>query len=175
MATLARRREVRPYMVYGSLGVVIVLLVATDASRIGDVVVVVDVAIGASPRRNGVQSGQREARLVVVKIRWRPTAGRVADFAGLREVLCDVIRILRTLIVLQVTGDASRIRDVVVVVDVAIGAGPGRNGVQAGQREARLVVVVARWRPTAGRVADFASLREVPRDVIRVFRALIVL
>ena len=71
--------------------------------------------------------------------------------------------------------DASRVCDVVVVVDVAIGTLPGRNGVQSGERESRLGVVVACRRPTAGRVADLARLREVPRDVIRILRALIVL
>jgi len=100
MAGLARRGEVRADVIDRSLGVVIVFLVTTDAGRVRDVVVVVDVAIGTGPRRNRVLSSQRETRLVVVKIRRRPAAGRVADLASLREVLGHVIRILRALVVL---------------------------------------------------------------------------
>jgi len=58
-----------------------------------------------------------------------------------------VIRISRSLIVLQVTTGAGRGRQVVVVVRVAIGTLTRRDGVQAGKREGCGVVVERRIRP----------------------------
>ena len=55
--------------------------------------------------------------------------------AGLREVRRHVVRILRALVVLQMATDACRGGEVVIVVDVAIGALPGRYSVRAGQGE----------------------------------------
>ena len=52
MARLASRWEVRPDVIHRRLGVVVVVLMATDAGRDRNVVVVVDMAIGASPRRH---------------------------------------------------------------------------------------------------------------------------
>ena len=59
----------------------------------------------------------------------------MALIAALREVRRHVIGIRRALVILQVAGDASGAREVVIVVDVAIGALPRRNRVHAGQRE----------------------------------------
>jgi len=71
----------------------------------------------------------------------------VALIAGLGKVRGDVVRIGRTLIVLQMTTGAGRGRQVVVVVYVAIGALPRRYGVQAGKRESCGVVVERSVRP----------------------------
>jgi len=149
--------------------------VTRDASGVRDVVVVVDVAIGTGPWRNRMQAGEGKAALGVIVLRRRPATGRVTDFASLWEILGDVIRVLGSLVVLQVTRDASRVRDVVVVVDVAVGALPGRNGVQPGQREATLGVVELRGRPATGRVARFASLRKALLHVIRIVRVLVII
>ena len=73
---------------------------AGDAGRAGQVVVVVDVAIGASPRRNGVQAGEREPGAGVVEGGIKPGAGAVALVAGLREIRGHVVGIRRCLIVL---------------------------------------------------------------------------
>ena len=50
----------------------VVLEVAADTGIGGQVVIVVDVAIGALPGRSCVHSGQREIRRVVVKRSVRP-------------------------------------------------------------------------------------------------------
>ena len=52
-----------------------------------------------------------------------------------------MVRIGRSLIVLQMATDAGRRAQVVVVIYVAIGALPRWHGVQAGKREGRGIVV----------------------------------
>ena len=58
-----------------------------------------------------------------------------------------MIGIRRTLVILQVTGDAGRAVQVVVIVDVAIGALPRRHGVHSRQRERGQRMVKRRVRP----------------------------
>jgi hypothetical protein len=70
-----------------------VVLMAADAGRVGDVVIVVDVAIRALPWRNGVRSRQREARCRVIKSCGLPSCRIVASFAGLRESAGHMARI----------------------------------------------------------------------------------
>jgi len=111
----------------------------------------------------------------VVKLRVHPVAGVVTLLAGLREVRSRVIRIGRSLEVLQVAGHTRRAGQVVVIVDVAVGAGTWRHGVQAREREPRAVVVELRVRPVAGVMALLASLREVRSRVIGIGRPLEVL
>ena len=71
----------------------------------------------------------------------------MALIAGLGETRSDVIRIGRPLIVLQMATDAGRGAQVVIVVYVAISTLPRWNGVQAGQRETRTVVIEGRICP----------------------------
>jgi hydrogenase maturation factor len=110
-----------------------ILQVAGHARRTRQVVVVVDVAIGALPRRHGVQSGQLKPGSAVIEDCVQPGAGAVALLTSLREIRRDVIRIRRALKVLQVAGHAGRTRQVVVVIDVAIGALTRRHGMQSRQ------------------------------------------
>src|SRR3974377_2572409 len=63
VTTGAGRREVGGDVVHGRLGIVVVVLVTRDASRIGNGVVIVDVAIGAGARGQGMAARQGEARL----------------------------------------------------------------------------------------------------------------
>jgi hypothetical protein len=146
--------------------------VAADAGGVrgGQVVVVIDVALGALQGR--VRAGQREAGGRVIEGRARPGRRVMALLAGLREARRHVIRVGGALEIGQVAADARRIRggQVVVVIDVAMGALQGR--VRAGQREAGGRVIEGRARPGRRVMALLAGLREARRHVIRVGGAL---
>ena len=135
VAGFAGQGQASRNMVDRLLGVVVVLLVAGNAGGLSQVVIIVDVAVGAGARRHGVGAGQREPSLGVIEIRWLPGAGRVAYFAGLREAALHVIRLLGVLEILQMASDARSLGQVVVVVDVAVGTRARRHGVRAGERE----------------------------------------
>ncbi len=60
----------------------------------------------------------------------------MALFAGLGEIRCHVVRIGSSLVVLEMAADARGCGQVVVIVDVAIGALPGWDGMHAGQGKA---------------------------------------
>ena len=67
-------------------GVLEILQVATHAGRVGDRKVIVNVAIGALPRRHGVHSCERKVGKVVVERRVRPGTGGMTLLASLREI-----------------------------------------------------------------------------------------
>ncbi len=77
----------------------------------------------------------------------------MAGLAGLWEPALHVIRIRCVLEIRQVAGDAGRHRDVVIIVNVAIRARAGRDGMRTGQREGRGGVIKLRRLPRHGRVA----------------------
>ena len=131
----------------GSRGAGIIFQVAGVTRCAIQRVVVVDMAIRTLPRRHSVRSRQRESGAVVVEGRIQPGSRVVTRGARLREVRRRVIRIRRTLVILQVTGDASRAVQVVVIVDVAIGALPRRHGVHSRQREGSQRMVKGGIRP----------------------------
>src|SRR5436853_174751 len=100
--------------------VLIVGLVTRITGSIGDVVVVVDVAIRAGPGRYGVRTGQRPSCLRVIELAIGPLHGVMALLAGSREPgMRD--RAFCVLIIGLVTRDTGRDRNVVVVIDVAVG------------------------------------------------------
>lgn len=115
--------------------IVVVRLVARDAGRVrvGQVVVAVRVATGTRYRR--MRPRQREAGGGVVERPVAPVGGGVALVAGLREAGRNVIRIRGALEILQMTRDASRDCDVVIVVYVAVDTLARRHDVRAGQRK----------------------------------------
>ena len=141
VAGLARRREPRRNVVHWRGRGVVVVLVARQAGRAGEVVIVVDMAVSALPRRRRMRAGQGESSAVVVEGRIQPGSRVVALVAGLREVRRHVIRVRRSLEVFQVTGNAGRAGQVVIIVDVAIAALPRWNCVHAGEWEGCRVVV----------------------------------
>lgn len=141
MAAFARRGESRRDVVHRRGCIVVIVLVAGDARRAGQVVIVVNVTIGTLARRNGVRSGQGKSGAVVVKSRVQPGRRVVALIACLGEVGRNVIRIGRALVVSQVATHARRIRDVVVVVDVTVGALARWNGMHSRQREPGAIVI----------------------------------
>jgi len=168
MALLTGRREIGGDVIHGRRRVVVVLLVTTHTGGDRDVVVVIDVAIRTLPRRIGVHAGQRKSGLRVIEACRRPTAGGVADLAGLRDALLHVIGVGGAGVVGQVARYASRDSNVVIVVLVAIRTLPRRIGVHAGQRKSGLRVIEACRRPTASGVADLAGLRDALLHVIGV-------
>src|ERR1700758_5035701 len=97
-----------------------ILQVARHAGGGIQSVVVVNVAIGASPRRNGMKSGQRETGAVMIERRIRPVNGAVALLAGLREVRGRVVGTSCSLEILQVARHACGAVQSVVIVDVTI-------------------------------------------------------
>ena len=143
-------------------GTRVVFLVARVAQRAVQRIVIVDVAIGTEPRRHRVRAGQLEAGGRVVEGSVRPQDGVVAGLASRRERCGDVIhRRGRVVVIRLVAGHTGRRRQVVIVVDVAIGAGAGRHRVRTTQREAGSVVIKGCIQPGAGAVTLIASLREV--------------
>ncbi len=127
MTVLARRREeLRLRGMPRIRRVVVVGLVAADARRRQRGVVVVDMAVGTCPRRNRMRSGQRERCVVVIEGRIRPLHRVMAKLAGRREARMWH-RTVRSVEIFLVTCDAQRAVQIVVVVDMAIGASPWRN------------------------------------------------
>ena len=161
VAGLACRRERCSDVVHRRGCVVVIRLVARDTGCRRQVVVIVDVAIGASARRHSVGAAQREAGSVVIKRCVQPGAGAVTLIAGLREVRRDVVRVRRALVVLEMAADAGRSGQVVIVVDVAISALARRNRVESGQRKSRGVVIERRIHPVRCVMTLVTGLREV--------------
>jgi len=127
VALFACRREMRVRMIHWRQRLVVIVLMATYARCIRDVVVVVDVAVAALARGNCVRIRQRESSLRVIEVRRGPSVRGVAHLAGRWDSLLRVVRIIRVLIIRHVARNARRIGDVVVVVLVAICAGPRRH------------------------------------------------
>ena len=173
VALLARCGETR--MRHRRGRVVVVGLVATDARRAGDAVVVVHVAVSALPRRYHVRSRQRESRLRVVKRCRLPCRGVVTGFTRLRKATGNVVRVRRTIEILQVTRDARDAGQVVVVIDVAIRALSRRHRVRSGQSEVDHRVIESRRGPGNRGMALLAGRGKICRDVIGVRGALEIL
>jgi len=137
-----------------------ILQVAGDAGVAGQVVIVVNVTVGAGAGWDGMQSGERKSGRVVVELRIRPVAGAMALLAGLRETRCDVVGIRRALEVPQVAGHACGAAQGVIIIDVTIRALARRNGVQSGQRKASHRMIELGIAPLHRIVAAFARVRE---------------
>lgn len=114
------------------VGVQVILLVAAVAVRRQARPVVVDVAVRAGTRRHHVRIGQREARLAVVELAIGQGNGVMTELASLRPAHLRMGRIVGIVVILQVTGHAGGLVQLVIVVDVAVGTGPWRHGVHAG-------------------------------------------
>ena len=164
---LTGRREAR--VIDRGLGIVVVRLVARDAGRDRDAVVVIDMAAGAGRRQ--VRAGQRPSRRRVVEFAIGPKNGIVALFAGCRQRQANVIkRRLRVVVIGLVARNAARDRNLIVIVDVT--QSTSRRYVRASQREAGLRVIKGRWLPGCRVVADIASLRKIAAHVVRIFSAI---
>lgn len=132
------------------------------ARSVGQTVIGVRVALAAL--QGSVRPGQRPARGRVIECGRRPRGCVVTDFTLLRETRRDVIRIVGSLEILQVTTHASRIADVVVSVQMTLRALHARVG--PGQREAGLRVIERCRHPCRRAVAHLALLRDARGGVI---------
>ena len=98
-------------------------------------------AVRTQTRRQRVTSRQRETGAAVIEGGIGPRRRVMALITCLREAGRNVIRVCGSLIVLQMTRYASRARQGVVIVDMAIDALPRWNSVQSGQGEPGTVVI----------------------------------
>jgi hypothetical protein len=97
----------------------------------------------------------------------------MTNLALLRDPGCSVIRIVRSLKILQMARSARRRRDVVVSIRVALCA---RNlSVCPSQGEGRFRMIKRGWLPCGRGVADLALLRDAGGQVVWVRGALEVL
>jgi len=167
--------ELRLCSVTGVRGVVVVGLVTSDACCRQCCVVVVHVAVTANTRRHGMRAGKGEGGVVVVEGRVGPDSGVVTQLASRRESRGCVCGISGAVVIILVTRIAESAGQVVIIVDVAICALPGRYRVGARQRESGAVVVEGGVQPRTRVVALVAPLREVRCYVIGIGRSLIVL
>jgi hypothetical protein len=163
MTVLACGGEAQLYVVNGSGGRVVVVLVTRDAGRVGEVVVVVDVALAALG--GGVRAGQWESGGGVIELAIGPEHCVMTILAGGGEAQLDVVNgSSGRVVVVQVTRDAGRVGEVVIVVDVALAA-LGR-GVRAGQREAGGGVIELTIGPQHRVMAILAGRGEAQLDVV---------
>ena len=81
----------------------------------------------------------------------------------------------RSLIVLQVAGNASSAAQVVIIVDMAIRTLPGRNGVSSAERKSHRVVIEGRTEPGISAVTVIAIRGEHCGNVVGIARALEIL
>src|SRR5262249_42692670 len=170
VALLAGRWESR--MGYRRRRVVIVGLVAADARRIRNVVVVVDVAIRARARRPHMSPPPRNPRFCVLAPLSVPARSIMARIAGLREALRNMVGVRRPLKIFEVARNASVRAQGVIVVYVTVRASSRRHCMHASQWEINRVVVEARRRPACRRVAGSTRRGEVQRYVVWIGSAL---
>ena len=111
--------------------------VTRNAGRRRDVVIVVYVAIRTLAWRNRVRSRKREVHGRVVETGGLPGSGRMACLASLREVPGHMVRVRRTLKILQMATNARGAVQRVVIVDVTISALTRWHRMHAGQSKSR--------------------------------------
>ena len=151
----------------------IVLLMARVAQGAVQGIVVAYVAVCAQPRRHDVGARQCKTGGGVVEGCVGPQHGVMTGCARGRERSRNMVyRRSRIVVIGLVARHAGRARQIVVVVNVAIGTQPRRHEMRTGEREPGRAVVERRVEPGRRAVARVASLREVRCDVIRVRCAL---
>lgn len=163
VAGLAGCRELRGHVIRIG-GAQIILMMAPIAVRRQGGVVVVHMTAGARHRR--MESRERKAGVIVVERSRNPCARVVAHVALLGESNLHVVGVVRILEILQMAADAGSVRQLVIVVHVALAALKRR--VHAGKRETGGGVIECRAQPVGGRMAAGAILREPLRRVRRV-------
>lgn len=170
MTGIASGRESR-LRVVGVGGAGVILHVASRACPALQAVVPIKVALRAWQR--SMRSSQCEAGTGVIKGRAAPRHGAVALLAGLRERRLHMIGIGRALVILQVTGNAGGIGQLVVSVDMTLRA--LQRGVPAGQRESGAGVIKGRSAPGSRGMTGFAGGWETYLHMVGVGGAVVIL
>jgi len=165
MALRAVRREARRHVI-GIRRALEIRHVTADASRAGQIVVVVDVTVSASARRHGVQAGQREIRhRIVIELRVQPVIGAVAGIAGDGKLGGYVVGIGGSVVVGLMAGVAlDRHRLKLAVGGILVAGVAIHRGVSSGEREAVVVILDLLYRnvPSPHRVALLAVGSQLP-------------
>ena len=139
--------------------VVVVFLMARNASRVRQVKVVVHVAVGARPGRDRVSSGQRESDGIVIELGIQPVIRPVALFASGRVSERDMIRRRCAFVVRLMARIAHCGHGLELAVGRILVAGIAIDGgVSAGQRETIVVLlnILNRYSPSAHAMALLA-------------------
>lgn len=131
-------------------------------------------AVRTLPRWDRVRTCEREGRRVVVEGGIGPDEGVMTQLALGGEASCRVRRIGCARVIFLVTRVTGGAVQVVIVVQVAVGALPRRHGVRSGQREAGAVVVESSIEPCRCVVAGIAGLRKARGNVTWIGCSLIV-
>src|SRR5437764_4769801 len=115
---------------------------AIHASRAGEVVVVVDMAIGALARRDGVAGGQGKSDRAVIELGVQPVVSSVATIAGGGKVGRDVVGAPGCLEISYVAGRAGRGHGLEVAGGRALVAGVAvHDRVRSSQRKPVIVLL----------------------------------
>lgn len=146
----------------------VILQVARHARCSRQVVVSVDVAQRAL--HLDVRASQRKRGLRMIERCRLPGRGGVAHFALLRNARSQMVRAGRTLVVLQVAGDACRGRQVEISAGMALVALQLR--MPARERKPDRIVVETRRLPGRRRMALLAGLRKAESQVVGIARLL---
>lgn len=168
VALLTRRREAQLNVVHRRGRVVIVLLVAADAGRAAQRVIVIDVAHHARNRGIRVEARQRETYRAVIESRRHPSIRRVALLAIRRESRPGVHRVVRLLEIRLVAVHTSCVGGAQVVVIVRVTACARRGRMHPGQGKSRGRVIEFRVQPVVETVALGAIGRELAGHVVRI-------
>ena len=142
-----------------------ILQVARNTSCGREVVIIVDVTVGAQSRRHHMHASQREADRRMVELGIQPCICPVALLAGNREFPGNVIRIARTPVVRGVARIALRGHSLELTIGRVFVAGIAiDSGVRPGQRKTIVVLLhlLNRDRPPPHCVALLAIGAELP-------------
>jgi hypothetical protein len=168
VAHLAGGRKPELNVIDRRQSIVEVILVASQAGCAREAVVVIDVARSAS--HANVCAGQRETGRGVIECRACPRRGRVADGAVGGKRRGDMTGVRCALEIGLMTADTSCVGQVVVIIDVAGGAGHAH--VRSSERESGQAVIEGCVGPRRCRMACLAVRGKTTLDMVGVRRAL---
>lgn len=155
MAQIAGRRVSQLNVVDRRRRAVVIRLVARDAARAGQAVIIVDVT--GTARSAGVRTAERPAGSRVVESACGPRGGRMAEGAVRRESGRRMAWIGGALEIRHMAGRAGSVGGGQGVVVVHMAGAAGRADVRPGKREARRRVIEGTAAPgRSGRMAGLA-------------------